>query len=61
MHQIDDLITLHQQKLIYIENTPIYADTTIIIIKEINNMPELEKIIEEKLIEQLVYGDSQWT
>ena len=24
-------------------------------------MPELEKIIEEKLIEQLVYGESQWT
>jgi type I restriction enzyme R subunit len=24
-------------------------------------MPELEAIIEQKLIEQLVYGDSQWT
>ena len=24
-------------------------------------MPELEKIIEEKLIDQLIYGDSQWT
>ena len=24
-------------------------------------MPELERIIEEKLINQLVYGDSQWT
>ena len=24
-------------------------------------MPELESIIEQKLIEQLVYGDSQWT
>lgn len=24
-------------------------------------MPELEKIIEEKLIDQLVYGESQWT
>ena len=23
-------------------------------------MPELETIIENKLIEQLVYGDSQW-
>ena len=55
------LITLHQQKLIYLANTQIYAENTIIIIKEINNMPELEKIIEEKLIEQLVYGDSQWT
>lgn len=58
---IDHLITLHQQKLIYLENTQIYAETTIIIIKETNKMPELEKIIEEKLIDQLVYGDSQWT
>ena len=24
-------------------------------------MPELESMIENKLIEQLVYGDSQWT
>ena len=24
-------------------------------------MPELEAEIEQKLIEQLVYGDSQWT
>lgn len=24
-------------------------------------MPELEKVIEEKLIEQLIYGESQWT
>ena len=23
-------------------------------------MPELESVIEKKLIEQLVYGDSQW-
>ena len=23
-------------------------------------MPELEAIIEQKLIEELVYGDSQW-
>ena len=59
--RLDTLITLHQQKLIYLANTQIYAENTIIIIKEINNMPELEKIIEEKLIEQLVYGDSQWT
>ncbi|MBS5400254.1 MAG: HsdR family type I site-specific deoxyribonuclease [Lachnospiraceae bacterium] len=58
---LDHLITLHQQKLIYLENTQIYAETTIIIIKETNKMPELEKIIEEKLIDQLVYGDSQWT
>ncbi len=30
-------------------------------IKEINIMPELESVIEKKLIEQLVYGESQWT
>ena len=24
-------------------------------------MPELEKVIEDKLIEQLVFGESQWT
>ena len=24
-------------------------------------MPELESVIEQKLIEQLVYGESQWT
>lgn len=58
---LDHLITLHQQKLNYLENAQIYAETTMIIIKEINKMPELEKIIEEKLIEQLAYGDSQWT
>lgn len=58
---IDHLITLHQRKLIYLKNIQIYAETTIIIIKETNKMPELEKIIEEKLIDQLVYGDSQWT
>lgn len=32
-----------------------------ITIKEINIMPELESVIEKKLIEQLVYGESQWT
>lgn len=58
---IDNLITLHQQKCNYLRNIKIYVETTIIIIKETNVMPELEKIIEEKLIDQLVYGDSQWT
>ena len=24
-------------------------------------MPEFESLIEQKLIEQLIYGDSQWT
>ena len=28
--------------------------------KEKKNMSELESMIEEKLIEQLIYGDSQW-
>jgi type I restriction enzyme R subunit len=32
-----------------------------LIAKETIEMPELESMIEEKLIEQLVYGDSQWT
>ena len=32
-----------------------------IIPKEMIKIPELESIIENKLIEQLVYGDSQWT
>lgn len=58
---LDHLITLHQQKLIYLKNTEIYTEITMIIIKETNKMPELERIIEEKLINQLVYGDSQWT
>lgn len=33
----------------------------LIIVKEKEKMPELEKIIEEKLIDQLIYGESQWT
>lgn len=32
----------------------------IIIAKEKIKMPELESMIEKKLIEQLIYGDSQW-
>lgn len=32
----------------------------IVIIKEKRKMPELESVIEQKLIEQLIYGDSQW-
>ena len=31
------------------------------ITKEKKKMPELEKVIEDKLIEQLVLGESQWT
>ncbi len=58
---LDHLITLHQREQIYINNILIYSKETIIIAKEKKQMPELEKIIEEKLIDQLVYGESQWT
>ena len=58
---LDSLITLHHRKQIYVLNTRIYAKTTLIITKEKKKMPELEKIIEDKLIEQLVFGESQWT
>ena len=39
----------------------IYAQITVITAKEKKKMPELEKVIEDKLIEQLVFGESQWT
>lgn len=58
---LDYLITLHHRKQIYVLNTRIYAKTTLIITKEKKKMPELEKVIEDKLIEQLVFGESQWT
>ena len=58
---LDNLITLHHRKQIYVLNTRIYAKTTLIITKEKKKMPELEKVIEDKLIEQLVLGESQWT
>lgn len=60
-HSLDNLITLHHRKQIYVLNTRIYAKTTLIITKEKKKMPELEKVIEDKLIEQLVLGESQWT
>ena len=59
--EIDHLITLHQRKQKYTKYTIKYTKITLIITKEKNEMPELEKMIEEKLIEQLVYGESQWT
>ena len=58
---LNSLITLHHRKQIYVLNTRIYAKTTLIITKEKKKMPELEKVIEDKLIEQLVFGESQWT
>ena len=59
--QLNNLITLHQRKRKYTKYTIKYTKITLIITKEKNKMPELEKMIEEKLIEQLVYGESQWT
>lgn len=58
---LDHLITLHHRKQNYVLNTLIYAKTTLFITKEKKKMPELEKVIEDKLIEQLVFGESQWT
>ena len=60
-HNIDHLITLHQHKYIYIKNAIKHTGFTLLTTKEEQKMPELEKIIEEKLINQLVYGESQWT
>lgn len=58
---IDNLITLHQQKLFLLK---MYEKTFLIGLYESKGeeiMPELEAVIEKKLIEQLVLGDSQWT
>ena len=74
-NSIDNLITLHQYKYFrfikisgftYIQCKPIKSILKVqiqieIITKEMIIMPELEAMIEQKLIEQLVYGDSQWT
>ena len=57
---LDNLITLHQREHIRAEYILKYIRITLIIRKEREKMPELEKIIEEKLIDQLVYGESQW-
>ena len=61
---LDHLITLHQRQLNNLKKLKIiclkkmlYENTT----KEKEIMPELESMIEQKLIEQLIYGDSQWT
>lgn len=50
-------ITYNHHKLVYLR----YVEIVIITIKEKESMPELESVIEQKLIEQLVYGESQWT
>ena len=57
MDSLDNLITLHQRKLPFTRILRKYTKIT----KETTQMSELERILEEKLIEQLVYGDSQWT
>lgn len=74
--RLDSLITLHQCEhfgviiifeITYIQCKPLKCLIKIniiirkFIIKEMTYMPELEALIEQKLIDQLVYGDSQWT
>lgn len=59
--ELDNLITLHQQKYFIFKNASKYMKIKTRITKETKNMPELESVIEKKLIEQLIYGDSQWT
>lgn len=58
---LDTLLTLHQRKLFYGKKCIKLYKIIRIDIKGENIMPELEAMIEKKLIEQLVYGDSQWT
>ena len=59
--QLDHLITLHQHKLFCTKNVMKYITTDINTPKKEAIMAELESVIEQKLIEQLIYGDSQWT
>ena len=64
LESLDHLITLHQRQLnnlkklkkICLKKMMCENNT-----KEKEIMPELESMIEQKLIEQLIYGDSQWT
>ena len=58
---LDTLITLHQREVKLAEKAFIYTEIQLFVVKEITNMAELEALIEQKLIDQLVYGDSQWT
>ena len=61
LHSISNLITLHQRQYFSPQIAIKRAKIRMIITKETKDMPELESIIEKKLIDQLVYGDSQWT
>jgi type I restriction enzyme R subunit len=58
---LDHLITLHQHKLFCAKNVMKYITTDINTPQKEAIMAELESVIEQKLIEQLIYGDSQWT
>ena len=61
LSSLDHLITLHQHKLFCAKNVMKYITTDINTTKKEAIMAELESVIEQKLIEQLIYGDSQWT
>lgn len=58
---LDRLITLHQQKYFCTKFAARQIGNIVIRIKGTKDMPELEAMIEKKLIDQLVYGDSQWS
>lgn len=58
---LDILITLHHRKQIYVKIATKNLKITIQYAKEEEIMADLESTIEKKLIEQLVYGESQWT
>ena len=61
LNHLDHLITLHQHKQNCYEKALIYIKICIFTSKREIIMAELEAIIEQKLIEQLIYGESQWT
>lgn len=74
LDSLNNLITLHHHKLFIINGLKLFtamqckcylllniSNKNKKTKKEIKLMPELERVIEEKLIDQLVYGDSQWT
>ena len=58
---LDHLITLHHRQYFSPKIAIKHPQIRMIITKETKDMPELESVIEKKLIDQLVYGDSQWT
>ena len=61
IESLDHLITLHHHEEFCTENVLIYIEINITIQIKEDIMAELESVIEQKLIDQLVYGDSQWT